>query len=125
MQLFPRDGEVPSEYAPPAPIHQRNYLVNGEMKAWNGQVETVRSPVCVRGPDGQMKQIELGSYPVGGEEEAEEALAAAVAAYDDGCRADCLHAELHEPDGNSAARGRQTNHVGDRQIPSGFREGVR
>ena len=31
-----------------------------------------------------MEQVELGSYPVGGEQEAEEALTAAVAAYDEG-----------------------------------------
>jgi len=31
-----------------------------------------------------LEQVELGSYPVGGEQEAEEALAAAVAAYDEG-----------------------------------------
>ena len=40
--------------------------------------------MCVRRPDGSLEQVELGSYPVGGEQEAEEALAAAVAAYDDG-----------------------------------------
>ena len=84
MQFFPREGEISSESAPPSPIHQRTYLVDGELKAWSGQVETVRSPVCVRRPDGSLEQIELGSYPVGGEPEAEEALAAAVAAYDEG-----------------------------------------
>ena len=42
------------------------------------------SAVCVRDDDGQLEQVELGSYPVGGVEEAEEALSAAVAAYDEG-----------------------------------------
>jgi aldehyde dehydrogenase (NAD+) len=83
-QLFPSEEEISSEHRPPSPVHQRSYLVNGELKAWNGPVETVRSPVCVRGRDGSLEQIELGSYPVGGEPEAEEALAAAVAAYDEG-----------------------------------------
>ncbi|MGO4572496.1 NADP-dependent glyceraldehyde-3-phosphate dehydrogenase [Microvirga sp. 2TAF3] len=82
--LFPSEGEISSEHRPPAPIHQRHYLLNGELKPWHGPVETVRSPVCVRGLDGQLEQVELGSYPIGGEEEAEEALAAAVAAYDEG-----------------------------------------
>ena len=31
-----------------------------------------------------MEQVALGSYPIGGEQEAEEALDAAVGAYDDG-----------------------------------------
>ena len=83
-QLFPSEEEISSEHRPPSPVHQRSYLVNGELKAWNGPVETVRSPVCVRGRDGALEQIELGSYPVGAEQEAEEALAAAVAAYDEG-----------------------------------------
>jgi aldehyde dehydrogenase (NAD+) len=40
--------------------------------------------ICVRRADGSLEQIELGSYPTGGTLEAEEALAAAVAAYDNG-----------------------------------------
>lgn len=83
-QLFPKDGELPADHRPPAPIHQRAYLVNGELKTWDGPVDAVRSPVCVRTADGRLVQIELGSVPSGAEQEAEEALEAAVAAYDDG-----------------------------------------
>jgi glyceraldehyde-3-phosphate dehydrogenase (NADP+) len=83
-QLFPQDGEIPADHCPPPPIHQRTYLVNGELKTWDGPVDTVRSPVCVRKADGHLEQIELGSVPSGGGQEAEEALEAAVAAYDDG-----------------------------------------
>jgi aldehyde dehydrogenase (NAD+) len=83
-QLFPQDGELPADHRPPPPIHQRAYLLNGELKAWDGPVDPVRSPVCVRTADGRLKQVELGSMPSGGEREAEEALEAAVAAYDEG-----------------------------------------
>jgi glyceraldehyde-3-phosphate dehydrogenase (NADP+) len=83
-QLFPSQEEISSEHRPPSPVHQRVYLIDGELRPWDGPVETVRSPVCVRGPGGSLEQVELGSYPVGGEQEAEEALAAAVAAYDQG-----------------------------------------
>ncbi|GEO12925.1 NADP-dependent glyceraldehyde-3-phosphate dehydrogenase [Microvirga aerophila] len=83
-QLFPKDGELPADHRPPPPLHQRAYLVNGELKAWDGPVDSVRSPVCVRTADGRLEQIELGSVPSGAEQEAEEALEAAVAAYDDG-----------------------------------------
>jgi glyceraldehyde-3-phosphate dehydrogenase (NADP+) len=83
-QLFPSKEEISSEHRPPSPVHQRVYLIDGELRPWDGPVETVRSPVCVRGPGGSLEQVELGSYPVGGEQEAEEALAAAVAAYDQG-----------------------------------------
>ena len=81
--LFPAEGELPAD-SPSAPLHQRVTLVNGELKPWMGRFETVRSAVCVRRADGTLEQIELGSYPVGGEAEAREALTAAVAAYNDG-----------------------------------------
>jgi aldehyde dehydrogenase (NAD+) len=84
QQLFPREGNMPPEHGPPSQVHQRCYLVGGELKPWNGPVETVRSAICVRRADGSLEQIELGSYPTGGTLEAEEALAAAVAAYDNG-----------------------------------------
>ncbi|UVF22677.1 NADP-dependent glyceraldehyde-3-phosphate dehydrogenase (plasmid) [Microvirga terrae] len=82
--LFPQDGHIPAEHRPPAAIHQRTYLVDGELKAWDGAVDTVRSPVCLRAADGRLQQIELGSVPSGAEKEAEEALKAAVDAYDGG-----------------------------------------
>ena len=82
QQLFPT-ADILSEHQPPSPVHQRHYLIDGELRPWEGPLETVRSPVCVRG-EGTLEQVELGSYPVGGEQEAEEALAAAVAAYDEG-----------------------------------------
>src|SRR6478735_2394557 len=82
QQLFP-NADILREHQPPSPVHQRHYLIDGELRPWEGPLETVRSPVCVRG-EGTLEQVELGSYPVGGEQEAEEALAAAVAAYDEG-----------------------------------------
>jgi hypothetical protein len=69
-QLFPQDGEIPADHRPPPPIHQRAYLVNGELKTWDGPVDAVRSPVCVRTADGRLEQIELGSVPSGAEQEA-------------------------------------------------------
>jgi len=82
--LFPAKSQLPADDNSVAPLHQRVTLVNGELKPWTGSIATVRSAVCVRGMDGTLEQIELGSYPIGGEAEAQEALAAAVAAYDDG-----------------------------------------
>src|SRR3982751_2045122 len=82
--LFPTEGELPVEHGLPAPLHQRHTLVDGELRPWEGPIETVRSAICVRGADGSLQQLELGSYPMGGIPEAEEALTAAVSAYDDG-----------------------------------------
>jgi len=83
-QLFPTEGEIPEEYRLLSQIRQRTYLVNGEFKTWDGECQTVLSPVCVRSNDGELQQIELGSYPVVGEAESDEALEAAVSAYDNG-----------------------------------------
>jgi glyceraldehyde-3-phosphate dehydrogenase (NADP+) len=83
VQAFPDESELATQGRRPAPVHQRVTLVNGDLKSWDGPVATVRSAICVR-RNGRLEQVELGSYPVGGEAEAEQALAAAVAAYDDG-----------------------------------------
>src|SRR3954447_14795622 len=82
--LFPAEGDLTGEHGRPEPVHQRHWLVGGELRPWTGRIQTVRSAICVRKDDGSLEQVELGSYPMGGIPEAEEALAAAVAAYDDG-----------------------------------------
>ena len=83
-QLFPAADEIPVGQRLGAPIHQRNWLVDGELKTWSGKCKTVLSPVCVRLPDGKLQQLEIGSYPVMGEEESDQALDAAVSAYGNG-----------------------------------------
>ncbi len=83
-KLFPLEGEISAEHRLAAPVHQRTWLVNGELRTWNGTYKTVFSPVCVRMPGGQLKQLEIGSYPVMGEAQSDEALDAAVGAYDNG-----------------------------------------
>src|SRR5437762_1204115 len=83
-QLFPKVEEIPAEQRLASPIHQTTWLVNGELKTWSGNRKTVLSPVCVRLPDGKLQQLEIGSYPVMGEAESDQALDAAVAAFDNG-----------------------------------------
>src|SRR4051812_50015176 len=82
--LFPAEGDLTGEHGRPEAVHQRHWLVGGELRPWTGRVQTVRSAICVRTGDGSLEQVELGSYPMGGTPEAEEALAAAVAGYEDG-----------------------------------------
>jgi glyceraldehyde-3-phosphate dehydrogenase (NADP+) len=82
--FFPVAADIPSECLLKAPIHQHETLVDGELKLWAGPMVTVRSAICVRGANGELQQIQLGSYPMTGRLEAEEALEAAVAAYDSG-----------------------------------------
>src|SRR6478609_7260452 len=83
-QLFPRQDDIPADQLLPGQVHQRGWLVAGELREWPGPYQPVLSAVCVRGQDGNLTQVELGSVPQGGEVEAEAALAAAVAAYDSG-----------------------------------------
>jgi len=83
-QLFPKADEIPDEQRLASSIHQTTWLVGGEVRGWSGKSKVVQSPVCVRLPDGTQQQLEIGSYPVMGEAESDEALDAAVAAYDNG-----------------------------------------
>lgn len=80
--LFPYEKDVPAEFLI-GEVHQREYLSNGEMKPWNGDVHSVYSPVCIRTPEGLKRKL-IGTYPVCTEKEAMDALEAAVVAYDNG-----------------------------------------
>jgi glyceraldehyde-3-phosphate dehydrogenase (NADP+) len=82
--LFPRPEDIPPVYRHAEPVHQKSYLVGGEMKPWNGLSKTVYSPIHLRDASGTLTAVKLGSYPVCGAAEAEEALMAAVRAYDSG-----------------------------------------
>ena len=82
--LFPDENAVPADCQILAPLHQRTLLVNGQLKMWHGEVRSVLSPVYTRQPNGELARVEIGSIPVAGKDEADEALAAAVAAYDNG-----------------------------------------
>ena len=83
-QLFPRRDDIPVEFRAPAPVHQRHVLLDGALVPWSGPCQAVVSPIRFRDPAGALEQVELGSYPEGGEAEAEAALARRVAAYDNG-----------------------------------------
>jgi glyceraldehyde-3-phosphate dehydrogenase (NADP+) len=81
--IFVEDKDIPAEFVLPSEIHQREYLSNGEMKQWDGQVHEVYSPICIKTSNGLERKL-IGSYPVCTEEEAQESLEAAVQAYDNG-----------------------------------------
>ena len=82
--LFPDSDAIPDQYRLLRPVHQRRYLVAGELRAWHGAVRTVTSPICMRDDSGSLTPLEIGSCPTTGWREAEEALSAAIAAYDNG-----------------------------------------
>lgn len=82
--IFPTEEQIPLEYNLAEPLEQRSYLVNGQMKTWNGKVQDVWSPVYVRQPDGSLQQKRIGSYPITDPADAMNVLHAAVTAYDHG-----------------------------------------
>lgn len=81
--IFVTEEEIPAAHRLSAELHQREYLSNGEMRSWNGEVHTVLSPVCIKTADGLQRKV-IGTYPLCTEKESFEALDAAVKAYDNG-----------------------------------------
>ncbi len=83
QHLFPRSTDIPESHVRDIPWIQTGYLVNGEIRAWNGPRREVLSPVWVADDNGPTPFF-VGEYPLLTEKEAFQALDAAVAAYDHG-----------------------------------------
>jgi glyceraldehyde-3-phosphate dehydrogenase (NADP+) len=81
--LFPAENEIPEEFRINEPIRQTEYLVNGQLRVWQGPVQEVVSPISIKTPSGLVPKV-LGSYPLLSEAEVLEVLEAAVRAYDNG-----------------------------------------
>ena len=81
--LFPAAGNIPENWRLDSPLEQRDYLVNGELRRWDGPLATVRSPVWLKEADSE-RQVVLGSAPLLDADTALTALDAAVNAYDKG-----------------------------------------
>lgn len=81
--IFVEENHIPQEFKLAEEVHQREYLSNGEMRPWNGEVHEVLSPICIQTENGLKRKV-IGTYPLCSEKEASEALAAAVAAYNNG-----------------------------------------
>jgi glyceraldehyde-3-phosphate dehydrogenase (NADP+) len=81
--LFPKEEEIPAAFKLEAQLHQREYLSNGEMLPWTGDVHTVLSPICIKTENGLERKV-IGTYPLCDAAEATASLDAAVAAYNNG-----------------------------------------
>ncbi len=82
-KLFPTEEQIPAEYNLTEPIEQREYLVNGEMRTWEGKTQDVWSPIYVKTENG-LEQKRIGSYPITDPADAMEVLDAAVKAFNNG-----------------------------------------
>ncbi|MBY0434189.1 MAG: NADP-dependent glyceraldehyde-3-phosphate dehydrogenase [Cyclobacteriaceae bacterium] len=79
--LFPAEENIPAHVQLPASMEQREYLINGELRTWAGDLNPVMSPVFVK-KGNTLEQKKIGSTPLLTSAEAMDALNAAVAAYD-------------------------------------------
>jgi len=80
---FPDDLAIPSGDRLPAPVVQREFLLDGAIRTWDGPLRDVISPVWVETPAGPVPRV-IGAYPQQAEDQALAALDAAVHAYDNG-----------------------------------------
>ncbi len=83
QSIFPQAADIPGPFLKDIPCIQTGYLINGEIRDWDGPRQKVLSPVWVAGGTGP-KPFLIGEYPLLTETEALGALGAAVAAYDHG-----------------------------------------
>ncbi|HYH97960.1 aldehyde dehydrogenase family protein, partial [Hyalangium sp.] len=74
-------AEVPASARIPEHTEQREYLVDGKLLMWQGELSPVRSPVCVKTPQGLEQKI-IGATPLLTSRESLAALDGAVRAYD-------------------------------------------
>lgn len=79
--VFPTESDIPDQFKIHQHIDQREYLIDGELKTWTGNLNPVLSPVCLLNGD-DLKQQVIGSTPLLTSKESLEALDAAVKAYD-------------------------------------------
>ncbi|MDR3270927.1 MAG: NADP-dependent glyceraldehyde-3-phosphate dehydrogenase [Peptococcaceae bacterium] len=83
-QMFQEVIDPSDQYALREPVIQKEYLVNGELREWQGDFLEVRSPICEKKGD-HFERKRIGAFPQLTEKEAQEALQAAVDAYQNGC----------------------------------------
>jgi glyceraldehyde-3-phosphate dehydrogenase (NADP+) len=81
--FYPKPGDIPAEFDLHEPVDQTEYLIDGNLRQWNGPMQEVSSPVCMETEAG-CRRVVIGCHPKLTAQEALEALAAASRAYDHG-----------------------------------------
>lgn len=81
--VFPTPDEIPAEMYVDQAAVSRRWLCDGAVRTWDGPVEPVLSPVCVR-RDGRLERVLVGHEPQLDAAAALEALAAASRAWNEG-----------------------------------------
>ncbi len=83
QSIFPEEKSIPNEFFLSSLVEQDEYLVDGELRHWDGPVQEVISPIYVRTSSGPVPKS-IGRYPLLTEKESLEILDAAVRAYENG-----------------------------------------
>jgi len=83
QSIFPEEQQIPTEFRLKAPVEQKEYLINGELRQWEGPMQEALSPVCVK-TSSSVSQKPIGSFPLFTAKESLEALEAAAVAYNSG-----------------------------------------
>ncbi len=84
QNIFPLEESIPEEFRLlDAPLDQKEYLVDGELRIWDGHQEEVHSPLYLKTSDGLKTKL-IGKFPLMSEEAALSVLKAALNAYDSG-----------------------------------------
>lgn len=81
--IFPSLEQIPTQWQLGGYIEQREYLINGELRTWDGPMNEVFSPITINNGSKKVKN-NIGSTPLLTEKESLEALDAAVLAYNNG-----------------------------------------
>ncbi|EAW37115.1 NADP-dependent glyceraldehyde-3-phosphate dehydrogenase [Lyngbya sp. PCC 8106] len=83
QDLFPSEDTIPSEFRLETPLDQKEYLIDGELRIWDGPQEEVHSPLRLKTSNGLNTHL-IGQFPLMSEEAALAVLQAALNAYDSG-----------------------------------------
>ncbi|MDX1392003.1 MAG: NADP-dependent glyceraldehyde-3-phosphate dehydrogenase [Rheinheimera sp.] len=83
VSVFPQAADIPPQFAHKGELTQREYLVNGQLVQWQGELSPVVSPVYLRSAHSdELQQVVLGHTPLLDADTALTALNSAVKAYD-------------------------------------------
>jgi glyceraldehyde-3-phosphate dehydrogenase (NADP+) len=82
-ELFPLADQVPTEFRPEPSRYERWYLLDGQLREWEGAVAEVSSPLCLR-QNGELKRPVIGRVPAMDAAAARAGLEAARRAWDNG-----------------------------------------
>lgn len=83
QKAFPASDGIPPEFHLDTTAYERQYLVNGEIRTWEGPLAEVSSPICTN-HDGTLARAVIGHVPSMDQSAAMAGLEAAVKAWDNG-----------------------------------------